>query len=129
MSGKYLLDTNIVIGLFKEDQAILTFLKKGYEIYLNVIVLGELYYGAYKSNKVAENLQAINEFSETNVILDCDENTSRNYGNIKKNLGDKGTPIPDNDLWIAAIAKQHGLVVITRDDHFSQVDEISILSL
>jgi tRNA(fMet)-specific endonuclease VapC len=51
-----------------------------------------------------------------------------NYGQIKAELESKGRPIPDNDMWIAAIARQHNLTLVTRDAHFLQVADISKLS-
>ena len=55
-------------------------------------------------------------------MLGCDETTAQEYGRIKTALKAKGRPIPDNDIWIAAIAKQYSLVLATRDQHFSEVE-------
>ena len=51
------------------------------------------------------------------------------YGEIKNSLKEKGKPIPENDIWIAAIAKEHNLVLITKDKHFKLVDDIKIVML
>jgi tRNA(fMet)-specific endonuclease VapC len=91
-------------------------------LFLPVIVVGELYYGAHKSSRVAENLVRTEEFSGSIAVLGCDETTAEEYGRIKAALKAKGRPIPDNDIWIAAIAKQHSLVLATRDQHFSEVE-------
>jgi len=58
--------------------------------------------------------------------LDSDVETTRNYGRIKAQLRKKGKPIPNNDVWIAAIALQYDLTVVTRDKHFDQVDGLKI---
>lgn len=83
MSGKYLLDTNIVIAIFANDEAVIEQLKDADEIFVPGIVAGELYYGAYKSSRSAENITRINEFAASNTILDCDIKTARHYGEIK----------------------------------------------
>jgi tRNA(fMet)-specific endonuclease VapC len=55
-------------------------------------------------------------------LLLCDEQTARQYGRISQQLRKKGRPIPQNDMWIAALALQHGLTLVTRDAHFSHID-------
>ena len=86
--------------------------------------VGELYYGAQKSDKIRENLHKINTFVENHIFLPCDLETAQWYGIIKERLRRKGRPIPNNDLWIAAIAMQHGLILVTRDSHFDQVESL-----
>jgi tRNA(fMet)-specific endonuclease VapC len=89
------------------------------EMFLPVIVFGELYYGSCKSTRVTENLLRIGEFATSNTILINDRDPAREYGEIKNALRVKGQPIPENDIWIAAIAKQHNLTLATRDAHFA----------
>jgi tRNA(fMet)-specific endonuclease VapC len=126
MSGKVLLDTNIIIALFGQDEAVLKHLRGAAEIFIPVIAVGELYYGAYKSGRRAANLQRVREFAATNAVLVCDAQTALVYGRVKNELRQKGTPIPENDLWIAALALQHGLVLVTRDKHFDAVDGLRV---
>ncbi len=125
MNGKYLLDTNIVIALFASETAVIDQLKNVDEVFIPSIVIGELYYGAHKSARVNENIARIDEFAATNVILSCDLETARRYGQVKDGLRKKGRPIPENDIWIAALARQHGLTLISRDSHFSEVDGLT----
>jgi len=54
----------------------------------------------------------------------CDAVTAQQYGRIKNDLRAKGRPIPENDIWIAAVAVQHGLTVVSRDDHFTEVTDL-----
>ena len=75
------------------------------EVFIPCIALGELYYGARKSGNVKANVEKINDFSANTVILPCDLKTSCCYGIIKTVLKKKGRPIPENDIWIAAIAQ------------------------
>lgn len=88
------------------------------------IVLGELYFGARKSSRSAQNLKRIDELATKTAILGCDEKTAQQYGQIKDTLRQKGRPIPENDIWIAAIALQHNLTLITRDAHFAHIDRL-----
>ncbi len=83
MSGKYLLDTNIVIALFARDVAVLDRLQDVEEVFIPSIVLGELYYGANKSTQGTENIARIDDFAINNSILNCDIETARRYGEVK----------------------------------------------
>ena len=125
MTGKYLLDTNIIIALFANDTKIKNNLLQAEEVFIPSIVIGELYYGANKSQRVQENLTKIKYFITNNVILSCDENTSRYYGEVKNSLRLKGRPLPENDIWIAAITIQYNLILVTRDAHFNEVENIN----
>jgi tRNA(fMet)-specific endonuclease VapC len=128
MNGRYLLDTNIVIAIFADEVMVRQQLAGAGEVFVPSIVLGELYYGAQKSARIAPNLARVEEFAANNSVLVCDTETARQYGEIKSELRAKGRPIPENDIWIAAIAKQHQLILITRDGHFHSVDGLLIES-
>ena len=128
MNGRFLLDTNIVIAIFSNDNSVMEPLEMAEEVFVPIIVLGELYYGAQKSNKVESNLARINEFAENCSVFICDTETSRQYGEIKNLLRAKGRPIPENDVWIAAIAKQHKLTLVSRDDHFKEIEDFLTLT-
>jgi tRNA(fMet)-specific endonuclease VapC len=128
MSGRFLLDTNIVIAIFAKEAKVQTHLVSSAEVFVPAVVLGELYYGAHKSSRVTENIAKINEFAANNSVLVSDTATAQEYGQIKNDLRAKGRPIPENDIWIAAIAKQYNLAVVTRDGHFGEVDGLVIES-
>src|SRR5688572_4514559 len=102
MSGRFLLDTNIVIALWANDEAVTRQLAAASEIFIPITVLGELYYGARKSAWSAKNTARIDEFAARSSVLLCDVTTAQQYGQIKNSLRAKGRPIPENDLWIAA---------------------------
>ena len=59
-------------------------------------------------------------------MLDCDTEIAREYGLIKSQLRQEGKPIPDNDIWIAAIARPHNLVLVSRDDHFREIEGFNL---
>ena len=124
MDGKYLLDTNIVIRLFAGDRTVLNWMEKTSEIYIPSIVLGELFYGAQKSANVESNTLKIIELSSHLINLSCDSETAKHYGEIKNDLRKRGRPIPENDIWIGAIAKQHSLTLASKDQHFKEIDNI-----
>ena len=124
MTGSLLLDTNIVVGLFIDDPAIAGHFLQSPDVTLSVTVLGELYYGAQKSNRIDENLARIDRFLEGVAVIDNDIATAYEYGAIRNELRLKGRPIPENDLWIAALARQHDLTLVSRDRHFAEVENL-----
>ena len=124
MSGKYLLDTNIVIALFAEDPSVQKRIAKAAEVFIPAIVIGELFFGAFKSGRPKANSTRIENFAASNAVLACDIGTSREYGRIKHLLHKKGHPIPENDIWIAALALENGLTLVSRDEHFKEIDEL-----
>lgn len=125
MPGR-LLDTNAVIALFATDPGIGAHLSNKVDILVPIIAVGELFYGAEKSARATANRARVRDFITRRRVLLCDVETSGYYGQIKRALRLKGRPIPDNDIWIAAIALQHGLILVTRDSHFQEVDNLQI---
>jgi tRNA(fMet)-specific endonuclease VapC len=83
MSGKYLLDTNIIIALFAKEKIVIENLARVEEIFIPSIAVGELYYGARKSGRVKDNLQHIDELVANSILLGCDVETASKYGEIK----------------------------------------------
>ena len=126
MSGRLLVDTNVVIALFSGDPVAIERLEADPDMFLCVPVLGELRYGALASSRVQENLTRLNWFSSTVPVLPCDSETALHYSAIRFGLRRKGRPIPENDIWVAAIARQHGLTLLTRDAHFSQIQDLDV---
>ena len=123
---RYLLDTNIVIAHFAEDTLVDARLVQGTDIYVPSIVLGELYYGAEKSGLGRANRDRIRKFAANNTVVACDAETGRLYGVVRNRLRLKGRPIPENDMWIAAAALQHNLVLVTRDAHFNEIQDLKL---
>ena len=127
MNGSYILDTNIVIALFDNDKTVKKEIVKSEVIYIPAIVVGELYYGAFNSGKPDKNEQKIVEFLNEVNVLNCNSETGVFYGRVKKELKDKGKPIPENDIWIIALSKQHNIKVVSRDLHFEYVDNLELI--
>lgn len=126
MSGRALVDTNVVIALFAGDPTIVGHLQRQIAVFLCVPVLGELRYGAQASARVEHNLVRLDDFAKAIVVLPCDSETAASYGAVKFALRKKGRPIPENDVWIAAIARQHDLTLLTRDAHFREIDGLEV---
>lgn len=118
MSGRVLLDTNIVIALFENDPAAESGLLQVERYFVPSIALGELYYGAIRSARREENIARLDRFIAASEVLGTDAESAQRYGAILDALHKRGRPIPDNDIWIAAIAMQRGLTLVSRDAHF-----------
>lgn len=123
-SGRFLLDTNIIIALLEGEQRTLSNLDRATEVFVPATALGELFFGAAKSGRPIENLAKIEQFASGRAIVTCGLDVAREYGRLKQQLKVKGRPIPDNDIWIAAAAKRHGMILVTRDRHFGEVDDL-----
>ena len=128
MSGKFLLDTSVIIALFAKEPVVHERLSNADEVFVPCIALGEMYFGAYKSLRIKENLARINEFVLNSTVLACDTDTAKKYGDIKNQLKEKRQPLPENDIWIAAVAQQYDLTLITRDTHFHIIENLKIES-
>jgi tRNA(fMet)-specific endonuclease VapC len=128
MSGRYLLDTNIIIALFADEAIIKSNLAQSNEVFIPSFVIGELCYGARKSGRVQANLARVDELVASSKILGCDAETARQYGEVKNKLRLKGRPLPENDVWIAALTLQYALILVTRDAHFQEVESLQTIA-
>jgi len=123
------LDTNIIIALFAENPVVHEQIANASEVFVPCIAIGELYFGAYKSLKASDNIARIDEFALTSAVLSCDTGTAKRYGEIKNLLKKRGQPIPENDIWVAAIARQYDLVLITEDAHFDMIEDLQVVGI
>jgi tRNA(fMet)-specific endonuclease VapC len=129
MSGKsYLLDTNIIIALFADEASVKKQIEKAQKVFVPVIAIGELFYGAELSGKKSENLKRVEQFSSASPLLYATMETSKVYAHIKSQLKKSGNPIPENDIWIAAIAIENNMTLSSRDKHFSFVKGLEVVS-
>ena len=125
---KVMLDTSAYSALLRGNEDIRRALQEADEIYLNPVVLGELLAGFVHGGKEKKNRDILRELlaSPRLQVLEIDEETSERYAVIINYLWERGTPIPTNDLWIAATAMQHGLKLVTTDGHYRNVPQIII---
>jgi tRNA(fMet)-specific endonuclease VapC len=127
-SGSVLLDTTIVVDHLRgKSPALIERFTHSATIYLPAIALGELLYGAYKSAFKANTLAQIEDFTQLCAILGVDEHTAGYYGRINAGLARLGKVIPQNDIWIAAIALEHNLPLATHDDHFTSIPGLTLI--
>jgi tRNA(fMet)-specific endonuclease VapC len=66
----------------------------------------------------------VERFAANQSIVPCDLSVAREYGRLKQSLRERGRPIPENDMWIAATAKCHDMVLVTRDRHFHEIEDL-----
>ncbi len=127
MSGNSgLLDTNIIIDIFSGNSRIADRVNKLEQLFINTIVLGELFIGINRVNNKSKHLKKLETFLKLCTVLDVDPDTSRYFGEIVAMLHRKGKPIPTNDVWIAASAMQHNLQLLTSDNHFKEIEGLSL---
>jgi tRNA(fMet)-specific endonuclease VapC len=124
IGNNILLDTNVIIELFKGNSIITESIESLQTVNIPFAVLGELLLGAYRSSNPEKHNKQVNSFLRKCNVLVADDITADNYALIKTSLLNKGNPIPENDIWIAAIAKQYYLTLITNDKHFSVIEEL-----
>src|SRR3954468_25092335 len=122
IGNKCLLDTSIVIHAFRRHNQISETLDGIDNIYISVTVIGKLYYGAYKSDNTAKQIAQIQAFLNNCLLLPPDMATAIIHGDIKAVLAKKRKPIPENDIWIGAVAIQHNLPLFTTDRHFLEIE-------
>ncbi len=117
------LDTSAYSQMRRGNQAILDVVQRSETIALSAIVLGELHSGFRAGNRSAENIANLTQFlSKPSVrVLNVTEETALRYAEIEVYLRKKGRPIPRNDVWIAAVALEHGLQLVTLDAHFREI--------
>lgn len=125
---KIIIDTNGYSMLLAGDTSIRDILGEADTVFISIVVLAELYAGFRCGNKEKENRKILKEFltKPLVVILNCTEETSEIFGEIKCNLKRKGIPIPINDIWIASHAIESGSILITCDAHFKEIDGLRL---
>ena len=122
MSGDSVaLDTSVAIAVLA-GQASTLLSQSLKEFLLPVPVIGELRYGALNSRRSAENLAQVERLVGRCRVLDMTAATAAVYARLRLGLKEKGKPIPENDLWIAALCVEHQVPLVTLDGHFDAVD-------
>ena len=126
MKSRCLLDSSVVIAALRGEPGVRERIAQVEEVFLSSIVAGELYFGARQSHRMAENLANTEAFASGCTVLGTGLETGRVYGVLKRQLETRGRRIPENDLWIAASALEHGLSLVTRDLHFREIEGLAI---
>jgi predicted nucleic acid-binding protein len=116
-----ILDTNALSAAADSDPAVIAILARADQVAIPVIVLGEYRYGIAQSRNRTAYGTWLTGLLQDCFVLDITEPTTQHYADITIELKRKGKPIPTNDLWIAALCRQHSLPLLSRDHHFDAV--------
>ena len=116
-----ILDTNALSAAADGDPAVVALLARADQVAIPVIVLGEYRYGIAQSRNRATYANWLKRLINDCLVLDVNEPTTLYYAEIILELKRKGSPIPTNDIWIAALCRQHTLPLLSRDRHFDLV--------
>lgn len=123
-----ILDTNALSAAADREPSALAIVSEAERIAVPVIALGEYRLGIAQSRHRVSYENWLQEWISSVTVLDIDEETSKSYAALGLELKRKGRPIPTNDLWIAALCRQHALPIVSRDQHFDLVPGIRRLS-
>ena len=120
---RILLDTNAYTRLLTGEEDVLDVIGTAETVYMSIFVLGELYAGFAGGIKERGNRDTLNRFllKPSVKILNATSETAEVFGVLKQDLKKAGTPLPINDVWIAAHALETGSTLITYDGHFKKI--------
>jgi len=121
-----LFDTSVLVEILRGNETLFAQFSD-YAMFIPSVAVGELYYGAYKSANPAKHEAQIQRLIEKGKLLPVNHHTGRLFGLIRRQLELKSNRIPENDIWIAAIAVQYELPLVTRDHHFQAVDGLQVM--
>ncbi len=116
-----ILDTNAVSGLLAGDRGLAEILEPVPRHHLPVVVIGEYRFGLVRSRHRRRLTRLLDHLIRESRILLVDETTAGAYASVREELRQQGRPIPENDVWIAALARQHDEPVVSLDQHFDHV--------
>ena len=125
---RVLLDTSGYSAFMRGHAEVVAAVQEADEICLNPVVLGELIAGFIGGKRRKKNESELKTFLQSLrvKVLDVNSETAERYAVILNSLWKAGTPIPTNDIWIAATAMQHGLHLLTTDAHYQEVSQIIV---
>jgi tRNA(fMet)-specific endonuclease VapC len=125
--GAIVLDTNAAIALLNGSTAALREVERYDAVYLPATAVGELRFGAYRSERKSENLVRVDALEMRCAVLEVDSATADHYGRLRAQLFSAGTPLPENDIWIAASALNVDAPLLTGDAHFRHVPKLKVV--
>ena len=120
---KVLIDTNIYSLAMRGEANVVSTLRRIDQIGFSAISIGELLSGFKGGRRETENREELNIFLDSPrvIVHSIDEGTADFYASVLTNLKVAGTPIPTNDIWISAVAFQHGYKLFSNDKHFNLI--------
>ena len=124
---KVLLDTNAYSALMRGDSSVADRVRKSEEVLMSAVVSGELLFGFRNGSRFAKNVKELETFLQNPYVrfLPINLTTADRFSRVAVELKRKGTPIPTNDIWIAAHAMETGADLISFDEHFRSVDGLA----
>lgn len=122
-----ILDTNALSAFFEGTAAVVAKMARADRVALPVIVIGEYRLGLRGSRLRKELEKSLDALAKTAEVLPVLESTTAMYADIRHELKRAGRPIPENDIWIAALAREYRLSIISRDEHFDVIPGITRL--
>ncbi|MFA4826199.1 MAG: type II toxin-antitoxin system VapC family toxin [Methanoregula sp.] len=126
--GKLALDTNAVIAYREGIPDVCNQVDEADAIILPVTVIGELLYGALNSTKTRHNEKFVYKFIEYSLVMQIDEAIAARYATVRFDLKQRGNPIPENDIWIAAACLVLEVPLLSRDAHFNRISGLKVIS-
>ena len=126
--SRLLLDTSAYAAFMGGHVSVRQPVMEASEVWLNTTVLGELLAGFKKGSRTTENERRLRDFLQESRVhfAIMDGETAERYAVIRDYLRQAGKPVPVNDLWIAATAFEHGLRLLTLDDHFRRIPQVIV---
>ena len=124
------LDTNAYSALQKGNSVVAEAVKSAVDVGIPITVLGEIYYGVFDGNNTSENTKNLQKFLGVDrvTVLNSDEKTAALFGEITAELKKIGKPIQQNDIWIAALCKQHNYTLVSNDQGFANIIGLNLLT-
>ncbi len=123
-----ILDTNAVSAFAEGNASVREKIATGPGPYLPVIVVGEYRFGLLETRDRQRRLAWLEQLTRHWTVLEISLDTAAAYAEIRQSLKERATPIPSNDVWIAALARQHNLSILSADPHFDEVSGIRRIS-
>jgi predicted nucleic acid-binding protein len=123
-----ILDTNALSAFAEGDAGILRVIESQDELALPAVVLGEYLFGVRQSRRRAAYEQWLRDHLAVFSVLPVGLRTAERYADIRAELKAAGNPIPMNDLWVAALAREHDSAIVTRDLHFKAVSGLRVVA-
>ena len=126
MNGNVALDTSVAIAVLNEENRTKERFTHWLQVFLPLPVAGELIFGALNSQRSEANLARLHKLFQRTSILEMGYKTATVYANTRRMLKQRGQPIPENDVWIAALCLEHNLPLVTEDVHFKWVEGLLV---
>jgi tRNA(fMet)-specific endonuclease VapC len=125
---RFALDTNAVSALLEGDAALLERLASVSRFSLPVMVVGEYRFGLLRSRHRKQLAELLDGLVDASDLLIVDDETTHLYAQTRERLRARGRPLPENDVWIAALCRQHRCALVTRDSDFAHVEGLTVIA-